>query len=182
MGAVALRIPNEVQVRAVASSPSTLHRLFIPALMPASIDTVPNDESTSQEQRTVVKRRRRRQHNRDEMQIIDDPSPYGFSVEWLGSSQQPLRSIDVLFNSTRPIYVLDFSPDGSFLVSGGEDKSVRLWNTREVVGGNANSRPIQMERQHGDFGVTYVAVSPNNRSIFSGGARDQTVLIHDIET
>ena len=79
--------------------------------MPASIDTVPNDESTSQEQRTVVKRRRRRQHNRDEMQLID-PSPYGFSVEVLCSSQQPLRSIDVQFNTGTSIFALDFSFDG----------------------------------------------------------------------
>ena len=96
LGAVALRIPNEVL--AAASSPSTLRRLFSPDLMPAAIDTTPGDESTSQEQRTGAKRRRRRQHNRDEMQLID-PSPYGFSVEWLCSSQQPLRSIDVQFNT-----------------------------------------------------------------------------------
>ena len=149
--------------------------------MPAAIDTTPGDESTSQEQRTGAKRRRRRQHNRDEMQVIDDSSPYAFSVEWLGSSRQPLHSIDVQLN-TALIFDLNYSPDGSFLVSGGPDKSVRLWNTHEILGGNANSRPIQMEGQHDDFGVTCVAVSPNNRSIFSGGARDQTVLIHDIET
>ena len=181
LGAVALRIPNEVQVRAAASSPSTLRRLSSPTLMPASIDAIPNDGSTSQGQRTGAKHRRRRQHNRDVMQVIDDPSPYGFSVEWLGSSRQPLRSIHVQFN-TGLNFAFDFSPDGSFLVSGGEDKSVRLWNTREIIGGNANSRPMQMEGQHGDFGVSYLAVSPNNRSIFSGGLRDKTVLIHEIET
>ena len=149
--------------------------------MPAAIDTTPDDESTSQGQRTGAKRRRRRQHNRDEMQVID-PSHYGFSVEWLCSSQKPLRSIDVQFN-TGLIFSLDFSYDGSFLlVSSGEDNCVRLWNIREILSGNFNSRPIQMERQHGDDGVCCVAVSPNNRSIFSGGLRDQTVLIHDIET
>jgi len=55
-------------------------------------------------------------------------------------------------------------------------------NIRELVGGNVYSRPVQMEKQHGDLGVSFIAVSPNNRSIFSGGAQDKTVLIHDSET
>jgi len=37
-------------------------------------------------------------------------------------------------------------------------------------------------RQHGDLGVSCVAVSPNNLSIFSGGTKDKTVLIHDSQT
>ena len=65
----------------------------------------------------------------------------------------------------------------------GYDKCVRLWNIREIrLGGNVDSRPIPMETEHGDGAVSCVAVSPNNRSIFSGGRRDKTVLIHDIET
>ena len=148
--------------------------------MRASIDTVPNDESTSQGQRTVAKRRRRRQHNRDETQVVIPP-PYVFSVEWLGSSRQPLRSIDVQFN-TDPIFSLAFSFDGSFLVAGAADKCVRLWNIREILSRNVNSRPIPMETEHGDGAVSCVAVSPNNRSIFSGRRQDKTILIHDIQT
>ena len=144
--------------------------------MPAAIDATPDDESSSQGQRIVFTRRRRRRH---EMEAVSPP--YGFSVEWIGSSQQPLRCIDLQLN-TGLIYSLDFSPDGSFLVSGGVDKCVRLWNIREILGGNVNSRPIQMESEHGDGGVLSVCVSPNNRSIFSGGTKDKTVLIHDIET
>jgi len=68
------------------------------------------------------------------------------------------------------------------LVSGGKDKCVRLWKIGEILGGNANSRPVQMEKQHGDNGVNCVADSPKNRSIFSDGLKDKTVLIHDIET
>ena len=78
---------------------------------------------------------------------------------------------------------LAFSPDGSFFVSGGDNNCVRLWNIRELIGdGNVNSRPIQMETQHGDNGVTCVAVSSINRSIFSGGRKDKTILIRDSET
>jgi len=101
----------------------------------------------------------RRRGHFDETQAVA-PS-YGFVVEWLGSSQQPLRCIDLQFY-TGLIYALDFSPDGSFLVSGGADKPVWLWKTREIFGGNFNSRPVQMEKQHGDGGVSRVAVSPNN--------------------
>jgi len=50
------------------------------------------------------------------------------------------------------------------------------------LGGNSSSRPIQMETEYGDGDVTCVAVSPNNRSIFSGGTKDKTILIHDSET
>ena len=172
LGAVALLVPNEVTA---SVSSSTLCRP--PA---ALLDSTTSGEAVMVEgQRTVVTRRRRRRHHH-EARVVSPP--YGFAVEWLGSSQQPLRSIDVQFN-TEPIWALDFSPGGSFLASGGEDKCVRLWNIRELLGGgNVNPRPIQMETEHGGIGVFCIAVSPNNLSIFSGGARDKTVIIHDSET
>ena len=144
--------------------------------MPAAIDATPDDESSSQGQRIVFTRRRRRRH---EMEAVSPP--YGFSVEWIGSSQQPLRCIDLQFN-TDPIFALTFSPDGSFMFSGGVDKCVRLWNIREILNRNVNSRPILMEKQHGEGGTYCISVSPNNHSIFSGGAQDKTVLVHDCET
>ena len=171
MGAVALLIPNEVKSTPPVSS-LTLSS-FSDAV--AAIATAPDDESTmAREPRALATRRRRRRH-RDETQAV--APPYGFAVDWLGSSQNPLRSIDVQFN-TGLIYVLDFSPDGSFLVSGVADKCVRLWNIGEILRGNVDSRPMQMERQHGDGGVYCVAVSPNNRSIFSGGTKDTTVTVY----
>ena len=144
--------------------------------MPSVIYATADDESTSREGQRTGQYRRRCHHH--ETQTVS--SPYGFLVEWLGSSrQQLLRSINVQFN-TGP--VLDFPPGGSFLVSGGADKCVRLCNIREILGGNLNSHQIQMETEHGDGGICCVAVSPNNRSIFSGGFKDKTVLIHDIQT
>ena len=175
MGAVALLIPNEVKSTPPVSS-LTLSS-FSDAV--AAIATAPDDESTmAREPRALATRRRRRRH-RDETQAV--APPFGFAVDWLGSSQNPLRSIDVQFNIGL-IYSIDFSSDGSFLVSGGADKCVRMWNIRELLGGNVNSRPVQMETQNGDGGVSCVAVSPNNRTIFSGGAQDTTVFIHDIQT
>ena len=167
--AVALLIPNKVQSNPPVLSPtlSSVSTAF------AAIATIPDDESTTRNsQRSEQSRRRRRHHHGTEA-----ASP----PEWIGSSQHSLRGIDLQFN-TGLIYALDFSPDGSFLVSGGADKRLRLWNIREILGGYADSRPIQMESEHGDGGVLSVCVSPNNRSIFSGGTKDKTVLIHDIET
>jgi len=68
------------------------------------------------------------------------------------------------------------------LVSSGEEKRARLWKIRELICSYADSRPIQVEKQHGDNGFTCVAVSPNNRNIFSGGTKDKTFLIPEIQT
>ena len=176
LGAVALLVPNEVTA---SVSSSTLRRP--PA---ALLDSTSGEAMRVEGQRTVVTRRRRRRHHRDidETQAEVIP-PYGFAVEWLGSSSQPLRSIDLQFNS-KPISEIDFSPDGSFLVSRGADHCVGLWNIHEIIGGgNVNPPLIQIDTEHGDgICVTCVAVSPNNRSIFSGGIKAKTILIHDGET
>ena len=106
LGAVALLVPNEVTA---SVSSSTLRRP--PA---ALLDSTSGEAMRVEGQRTVVTRRRRRRHHRDidETQAEVIP-PYGFAVEWLGLSSQPLRSIDLQFNS-KPIAEIDFSPDGSF--------------------------------------------------------------------
>ena len=173
LGAVALLVPNEVTASVLSS---TLRRP--PA---ALLDSTNSGEAVVVEGQTssgATRRRRRRHHHMTQATVIP---PYGFSATWLGYSQQPLRSIDVQFN-TEPIWAFDFSPDGSFFVSGG-DKCVRLWITREILGcGNATPNPIQMDTQHGDIGVSCVAVSPNNRRIFRSGTRDLKILIHDSET
>jgi len=180
MGAVALLVPNEAQDRVVALTASRLSSSISTAPLLAANDPPPLEVSiTSQEQRIAATRRRRRRHQLQTQAVLP---PYGFANEWLGSSPQPVRSINLQFN-TEPILALDFSPDGSFLVSGGADKCVRLWNIREILGGdNVNLRPIQMETEHGDDGVSCVTVTPNNRRIFSGGSKDKTILIHDIQT
>ena len=172
LGAVALLVPNEVTA---SVSSSTLRRPPAALLDSTSGEAMRVEGQTS----SGATRRRRRHHHPAAHRVVS--APYGFAFEWLGSSQQPLRSIDVQFN-TEPIWALDFSPDGSFFVSGG-DKCVRLWITREILGcGNATPNPIQMESEHGYGGVSCVAVSPNNRRIFRSGARDLKILIHDSET
>ena len=168
MEAVALLIPNEGQTTTVAFAATPIPSFT--ALF-KNIKTS-GSGSTSQGQGTAVAPRRcRRRHHRDEARAIN-VSPYGFTAEWLDSSSQPLRSIDLQFNSD-PILALNFPPDGSFVVSSGSDKRMRLWKIDEILGGNADSRPIQMQTQHGEGGVSCVTVSPNNRSILSGGFKQQ---------
>jgi len=63
-----------------------------------------------------------------------------------------------------------FSPDGKTIVSGGEDKTVRLWDTS----GKAIAQPFKGH----EGGVWSVAFSPDGKTIVSGG-EDKTVRLWD---
>ena len=162
LGAVALTRPNEEQ----ATSETT-------AAASAMVHTTLESEGRT------TRRRRHRHHPVLAAQVVIPP--YGFSVEFLCSSSLPLRCIFIQLNN-ECINALDFSSDGSLLVSGGADKCVRLWKFRELLDVDGKLRPTRMKTEHGEGGVTCVAVSPNSRHIFSGGRTDKTVLIHDCET
>jgi len=45
-----------------------------------------------------------------------------------------------------------------------------------------SSVPIKMESEHSEGGAVRVVVSPDNRTILSGGVIDLTIHIHDSET
>ena len=82
---------------------------------------------------------------------------------------------------TGNIYTMEFSGDGRFLVSGGGDKSVRLWSLSQGTEGvDSPSKGHQMKTKHDNF-VFCVAISSNNSRTFSGGD-DSKVLIHDAKT
>jgi len=123
LGAVALLGPNEVQV-AVASSSASLGS----SSTAVAISTTLSDASAfrGRQGTDVTTRRRRRRRHDDRVvapQSVISP-PYGFAVKWLNSSRQPLRCIELQFN-TEWINSLAFAFDGSFLVSGGVGKCVR---------------------------------------------------------
>ena len=82
---------------------------------------------------------------------------------------------------TDGIVTMEFSGDGRFLVSGGADKSVRLWSLSQgTEGGDSSIKGHQMKTKHDNF-VLCLAISSDNSRIFSGG-RDSKVLIHDAKT
>ena len=82
---------------------------------------------------------------------------------------------------TGSIFTMEFSGDGRFLVSGGRDKSIRLWSLSQgSVGGYSPIKGHQMRTKHDDI-VRCVAISSDNSRIFSGGY-DSKVLIHDAKT
>ena len=75
------------------------------------------------------------------------------------------------------IYSLDFSHDGSLIVSGSGDKTARIWDmtTRE-----SKILPID-DDPNVDAGVTSVAISPDARFV-AAGSLDTVVRIWDVST
>jgi WD40 repeat protein len=82
--------------------------------------------------------------------VTDPPRPLGFNAWRFGMRQQRHR-----------VEALAFTPDGKWLVSGGEDLSVKVWEA-------ATGKLIARFDGH-DSSVTQVAVAPDGRSAFSAG-------------
>ena len=78
------------------------------------------------------------------------------------------------------IVSLDFSPDGHFVVTGSDDKTVQVW---EVATGREIARVTHDEKVAGQWtdDVNAVAFSPDGRWIVSGGA-DFTTRVWDAAT
>ncbi len=76
----------------------------------------------------------------------------------------------VLSGHTAAVNCAAFSPDGKHIVSGSEDKTVRVWHADT---GNSLSAPFE---EHSET-VTCVAFSPDGRRIVSA---DNTILIWDV--
>ena len=116
LGAAARLVPNEVHHTLDVASSRPFNSFSTAALILISAQTtIPADESTSSREQRIVASRRRHRHHHHETRAVSPP--YGSSVECLGCSSQPLRSIDLSQFSTATIMARDFSPDGSFLVA-----------------------------------------------------------------
>jgi WD40 repeat protein len=77
-----------------------------------------------------------------------------------------VRERAVLSGHTGPVTALAFTPDGRWLLSGGEDGTVRLWGLPE-------GRCLREIHAH-PAGVTAVVTHPDGRQVVSG-ARDSTL-------
>jgi glucose repression regulatory protein TUP1 len=79
----------------------------------------------------------------------------------------------------KEIYSLEFSLHGRFVVSGSDDKTVRIWNMS-----NLSSKVFAIDNvssAYGDAGVTSVAISPNGQLV-AAGSLDTFIRIWDIAT
>ena len=72
---------------------------------------------------------------------------------------------------------IEFSDDGMFFVSGGQDRRVLLWKIDDVFGSRKKPEPIVMNLEH-ENSLFCLALSPDNDRIFSGG-KERNVYIHD---
>ncbi|KIK18249.1 hypothetical protein PISMIDRAFT_60878, partial [Pisolithus microcarpus 441] len=80
----------------------------------------------------------------------------------------------VLQGHTDSVNSIAFSPDGKRIVSGGDDKTVRVW---DVEGGVQIGSPLE---GHTEYYVTSVGFSPDGKRIVSSSG-DKTVRVWDVE-
>ncbi|KAB7506480.1 DDB1- and CUL4-associated factor 5 [Armadillidium nasatum] len=83
-----------------------------------------------------------------------------------------------LFSHYGCVNALEFSQEGNFLVSGGDDRRVLLWNLEESM--SEGTKPVQMKDEHGS-NIFCLGFDSSNSKIFSAG-NDEQVIVHDIKT
>ncbi|XP_039283039.1 DDB1- and CUL4-associated factor 5 [Nilaparvata lugens] len=76
------------------------------------------------------------------------------------------------------VNAVEFLNGGQFLVSGGDDQRVLLWNVQEALQGI--SKPKEMRAQHVS-NIFCLGYDSKNTRLFSAG-NDEQVIIHDIQT
>jgi len=107
--------------------------------------------------------------------------PYLFASNSFTAQRQQMESSQLfryqeLTGHTEYIRAIEFSDDGTHLVSGGGDSTVRLWSLNQ---GRSGWNSTEMETKQTE--VMCLAFSPDSTRIFSGGW-DKKVLIHDPNT
>lgn len=77
------------------------------------------------------------------------------------------KELMMLAGHTDSVLSLAFSPNGKFLVSGGSDKTVRLWE--------AETGKLRRVREEHTAPVNTVAFSANGKRFWSGSSKDDTI-------
>ena len=90
----------------------------------------------------------------------------GFSVGRL-SQNQLMKSVN-LSDHTSPFYAIEFSNDGSLLVSGGEGGRILMWNMEQVLDSTHTASTLRVTPKN--FSARSLAISADNSRIFAGGS------------
>lgn len=89
--------------------------------------------------------------------------PYVTAPTWNTKPGEP-----VVLDQANAVTGLDFSPDGSMLVSSGEDGVIRIWL-------NTHAEPVRLLKGHSGS-VNSVAFSPDG-SMIASGSDDRTIIV-----
>ena len=89
------------------------------------------------------------------------------------------RRVRELRGHTAPLQVVAFTPDGRYLLTAGQDRTISLWNPFRPPAGDADTGGllIKQYRGHG-YEVVDVAVAPDNARFVSCGG-DKCALVWD---
>ena len=108
--------------------------------------------------------------------------PNFFSANCFSAERPKIESSELfcyqeLTGHTDSIGSIEFSENGTHLISGSDDKTVRLWSINQS---RNEWNSTEMETKHQNS-VVCLAFSPDNNRIFTGGA-DKKVFIHDVRS
>jgi len=78
------------------------------------------------------------------------------------------------------VNAVEFSGEGSLLVSGGDDRRVLLWQVDKAITDNVKYNPVAMEAEHRS-NIFCLGFDSDNTRIYSGG-NDEQVIVHDMIT
>ncbi|KAG1701319.1 DDB1- and CUL4-associated factor 5 [Nymphon striatum] len=74
------------------------------------------------------------------------------------------------------VNAVEFSPNGDFLASGGDDRRLLLWKIQSAL--DSNPSPVVMKGEHGS-NIFCIAFDNSQSKIFSAG-NDENIILHDL--